>query len=84
MSEKVVGTTQSALDASTATTWSKVVSKHKNGDEMLVARFMGLGLSRSQAVKAIETAKEEKKEALNNEAVVVRRLCWERATGESV
>ena len=34
MSEKVVGTTQSALDASTATTWSKVVSKHKNGDEM--------------------------------------------------
>ena len=81
MSEKVVGTTQSALDASTATTWSKVVSKHKNSDEMIVARFMGLGLARSEAVKAIETAK---KEALNNEAVVVRRLCWERATGESV
>ena len=77
----MVGTTQSALDASTATTWSKVVSKHKNSDKMLVARFMGLGLSRSEAVKAIETAK---KEALNNEAVVVRRLCWERATGESV
>ena len=84
MSEKVVGTTQSALDASTATTWSKVVSKHKDGDEMLVARFMGLGLSRSEVVKAIETAKEEKKKALNNEAFVVRRLWWESATGESV